>query len=204
MIDGHDPGPISRRSLVATLLAVAGSLLARPAAAELAPLGRLLPRPKAAAPWDDRFEVAITFDVTTPDGGRRPYVVVFVESLDGKPVRTVGIWIQKGRRSWIRQLRHWFRLERDRQVSGGAGDLADTLSSPTRRAGTYTMVWDGRSDTGEPVELGTYGLGIEAVRERGTYQLIRSEFTFDAKPFAEDLEGNLEIGGARVEYRERA
>jgi hypothetical protein len=202
MIDGDNPRRISRRSWLASLLAVGGSLLARPAAAHFEPLGRILALPQAA-PWDDRFEVAVTFDVTTPDGGRRPYVVVFVESLDGKPVRTVGIWIQRGRRSWIRQLRHWFRLERERQVAGGEGDLADTISSPTRRAGTYTMVWDGRSDTGEPVELGTYALGIEAVRERGTYQLIRSEFTFDAKPFAEDLEGNPEIGGARVEYRER-
>lgn len=203
-MDGDDPRPVTRRSLLASLLAVGGSLLARPAVGQFSLLDRMRPASARAAPWDDRFEVAITFDVTTPAGGRRPYVVVFVESLDGKPVRTVGMWIQRGRRSWIRQLRHWFRLERDRQVAGGEGDLADTISSPTRRAGTYTMVWDGRSDSGDPVELGTYAIGIEAVRELGTYQLIRREFTFDATPFAEDLEGNPEIGGARIEYRERA
>ncbi|MEX2583430.1 MAG: DUF2271 domain-containing protein [Gemmatimonadota bacterium] len=190
---------MSRRGALAGLLTMGAALVTRPAHA-LATLARSGPR---AAPWDDRFELAVTVEVITPSGGRRPYVVVYVETPDEKPVRTIGMWIQRGRRSWIRELRRWFRMERDRQRAGGAGDISDAISSPTRRPGTYTLVWDGRTDAGEPAEMGTYFVCVECVRERGSYQIIRQELTFAGTPFAVDLEGNQEIGGARVEYRER-
>jgi FAD:protein FMN transferase len=198
-----DPQPgVSRRGMLSSLVAAGLSLLARPALASAFPS---LPghRP-LAVPWDDRFEVAVTFELVTTSNGRRPYIAVFVETLDEKPVRTVGMYLQRGRRSWIRQLRRWFRMERDRQQAGGAGDIAETVSSPTRRPGTYSMIWDGRDDGGTPVEMGSYWVAVECVREGGSYQIMRQQFTFAAEPFATDLPGNPEIGGARVEYRQRA
>jgi hypothetical protein len=65
------------------------------------------------------------------------------------------------------------------------------------------VTWNGRDDRGAVVEQGTYRVIIEAAREHGSSQLIQQELTLAAKPVAADLQGNEEIGRARVEYRRR-
>ena len=77
-------------------------------------------------------------------------------------------------------------------------------ASPTRQAGRYTVVWRGTDDMLEPIEQGTYAVCIESERQGGTYQLIREEFTFASTPFEAEMEGNSEITGVRLEYRERS
>lgn len=197
----HDPeARITRRDLLARLVAFGLSLTGSRALAQAGrPFGSAGAR---AVPWDDRFELAITLHIQGP--GRRPYVAVFLEDEAGTPVCTVRLWVQKARRRWIADLRHWFRQERDRRAAGGS-DLIATVSSPTRQAGRYTVRWNGRDDAGRPVEQGVYQLCVETVRQGGGNHLVRQAFTFGTTPFQATLDGsNPDISEVSVEYRQRA
>ena len=179
---------LSRRGLLAGLAA-----LALP--------GRLLATggPKR---WDGGMEVAVDVTIATVEGVRvhRPYVAVYVQDKDGKPVRTLSLWVQTERRGpkWIPDLRRWWRDEPDHDK------LVQTVSSATRGAGRYGLVWDGKDDAGKPVPQGRYTILVEAAREHGTYGVISKEMEFAKKPVSERLAGNPEIESVAVEYRKRA
>jgi FAD:protein FMN transferase len=195
--EGSDPvRPLRRREFVAGLVALGLSLLGGRASAQRASAGAT-----GLAPWDERFEAAVV--VQLPEHQRRPYVAIYVEDASGGAVRTLSLWLQRLRRPWILQLRRYVRNEVMRQERDGGGDLIATVSSPTRRAGRYTVVWNGRNDAGALVDQGPYFLCIEVIRQSGSYQLIRQEFTFGTEPFSADLGSNVEIASARLEYRMR-
>ena len=190
---------ISRRGLLGRIstyaLAVAGA-------------GLLSKTDALAAPaWNKAMELGVDLEINAPDGGRRyhrPYVAVWIEDANGKPVRTLGLWVQTTRRGpqWIPDLRQWYRDEQARKQSSG-GDLIATVSEPTRSPGKYSLSWDGKNDAGKVVPQGNYTVAIEAAREHGTYQIMRSDVTLGSRPFAKNLDGNIEIKGARLEYRKR-
>jgi thiamine biosynthesis lipoprotein len=193
----EDLPPLSRRSILAAVVSFAFSL----------PTLVAFTNPtRTARKFDPRFELAVDFEVATQDGFRvrRPYVAVWVENLDGKSVRTLSVWVQQGRKGpkWIPDLRRWYRDERSRSQTDG-GDLIQTVSSPTREAGKYTLVWDGKNDQGKLVDQGEYTLCIEAARQHGTYQLITQPLKVETKTFRQTLAGNVEIKGAAVEFRKR-
>lgn len=158
------------------------------------------------AGWDKRFELAVDFTINEPEGGRyhRPFVAVWIEDADTAAVRTLSIWVQKTGKGprWHKDLKRWFRDEKERRVING-GDLIKSVSGATRPPGTYSLVWDGRDDDGKLVEQGNYILCIEAAREHGTYQLIKSELNIGSSPFSKSLGGNVEIKGASVAYRRK-
>jgi FAD:protein FMN transferase len=161
--------------------------------------------PLQGKPWDEHFELAVNFEINLPEGRRilRPYVAVWIEDKDGYSVRTLTLWFQLGRGvRWLNSLRRWLQKERQRQLAD-SGDLSNTVSSATRPAGKYQVVWNGHDDKNKPVAQGTYTLYIEAAREHGTYQLIRKELTLGSQPLKGDLEGNLEIKSASFEYRRK-
>ena len=185
--------PLSRRGLLAAFasFAVAAPLSARGLFAAVAP-----------KKWDPSMELAVDVTIATVEGTRvhRPYVAVWIEDKDGKAVRTLSLWVQTERRGprWIPDLKRWWRDEPDHDK------LVETISSATRGAGKYTLIWDGKDDAGKPVELGKYVLCVEAAREHGTYGVMKKELDFAKKPFRDKLEGNVEIEGAAVEFRKRA
>jgi len=194
--------PLDRRGALARLAGVALSLTGLTGFRRLAP-----DRPRVAAPkWDDRFELAVDLEIAAQQGYRyhRPYVAVWVEDANGKPVRTLSVWVNTSGRGprYIRELRRWFSMERDQQDAGGP-DLITTVSSATRLPGQYTVTWNGRDDRGGVVDQGAYRVVIEAAREHGSYQLMQQDLTLGAKPVAADLGSNEEIGRARVEYRRK-
>jgi hypothetical protein len=201
----HDRSPeptLGRRAMLGRLAAAALSFTGLTAFRRFAPSTSRIAAPK----WDDRFELAVDLEIAAPQGGRyhRPYVAVWVEDADGKPVRTLSAWLNTEGRGprYIRELRRWFSAEREQEQAGGP-DLVSTVSSATRNPGQYSVTWNGRDDRGNVVEQGTYRLFIEAAREHGTYQLMQQDLTLTTKPVAADLPGNEEIGRARVEYRRR-
>ena len=202
MHDTRFASPFGRRELVVRLAAIALSFTGLSAFKRFAP-----DVPRAAGPkWDDRFELAVDLEIAPQQGARyhRPYVAVWVADAEGRPVRTLLLWVNVNGRGprYIRELRRWFSLAREQQDAGGP-DLVATTSSATRLPGRYSVTWNGRDDRGNVVEQGTYRVLIEAAREHGTYQLMQEELTLAAKPVAADLPGNEEIGRARVEYRRR-
>jgi thiamine biosynthesis lipoprotein len=168
--------------------------------------------PKAAsrAPWGDEFELLVNFEINRPDteGGRyrRPFVAVWVEDTKGFPVRNVSLWVSLGGPGpweWMKDLRHWHRSDQVRKQVDKR-DMVFTISRPTRPPGKYSVIWDGKDDHGKPVERGEYTLYIDAAREHGTYQSIRKPLTIGDAPFAAELEGNVEVKSASVEYRRKS
>jgi FAD:protein FMN transferase len=148
----------------------------------------------------------VNFELNQPSDGRyaRPYVALWVEDKDGFPVRTLLLWLMRGRggERWLPDLRRWYRSDQMRAVVDTA-DLVATVSSATRQPGKYRAVWDGNDDHKKPVKPGAYTVYLEAVREHGTYQLMRKEVTIGTQPFREELAGNLEVKAASLEYRQR-
>lgn len=152
--------------------------------------------------WDPSMELSIDLTIATIEGRRvrRPYVAVWIEDAAGSAVRTLSLWIQKDRPGprWHPDLRRWWRKEEtDRDK------LVETVSSATRGPGKYSLVWDGKDDAGKPLNQGRYTLVIEAVREHGTYGVMKKELDLGKKPLRATLEGNEEIEGATVEFRKR-
>jgi FAD:protein FMN transferase len=124
---------------------------------------------------------------------RRPFVAVWIENKKKEPVRTLELWYNKKR--WLPDLKRWYSNNQSIMQDSVA---RASISSATRSAGKYTLVWDGLDATKKPVPGGTYTLYIEAAREHGTYQLIKQEFEWNGKPIHVDLEGGIEITSASL------
>ena len=204
--------PISRRRMVAAGLALGLGWGASPRRARaggapgsarrssaLGPGGGIA----AEVPWDERFELAITFTIGDPRGGmraRRPYVVVYVDDSEASPVRTVSLWAQDA--SWIRNLRRWYRGERAREEEQGTSLLA-TVTSATRNPGRYTVIWDGRDDRGALVEQGEYFICLETVRQGSGDYFTREPITLESTPFVAQIEPYGTFQDIELEFRER-
>jgi thiamine biosynthesis lipoprotein ApbE len=146
--------------------------------------------------WNANQELLINFELATFEGRfRRPFVAVWIEDEDHKPVRRIAIWYNKPR--WLPELRSWYSALRTNDI-----DLA-SITSATRPAGNYSLVWDGKNDAGQLVNQGKYTVFVEAAREHGTYQLIKQEMNFDGKPKDQVLPGNEEISSASLAYRNK-
>lgn len=159
--------------------------------------------PTAAADakaWPKGFALQVDFEIKAPEatGGRgrggwkRPYVAVWMEDLTGSPARTLCLWIEDKR--WLRDLRRWNRAHAE------TPEFADKVSQATRKAGTYTLAWDGTDDDGRQLVPGTYFVCIEVVREHGGYQLIRKEVELLQKPITLDLGSGAEVAKAGLSF----
>lgn len=148
----------------------------------------------ASSTWNDVMELAINFEIKAQ--GRRPYVAVWVEDWTGSPVRTLELWMQHTK--YLNHLRRWYNNER------GNNRLISSVSSPTRRAGQYSMIWDGLDDNGQAVAAGEYYICVEYARENGPYHLVRGRVNLDTTDFAETFLGGSELGDVHVEFRTRA
>jgi hypothetical protein len=163
------------------------------------------PRP----PWGDEFELVVNFEINRPDaeGGRyrRPFVAIWVEDKDGFPVRNLTLWVSLGGPGpweWLKDMKRWYRSDQNRKRVDKK-DMVLTISRPTRPPGKYSVIWDGKDDHGKPLDRGEYTVFIDAAREHGTYQGIRKQVTLADGPFAEELEGGIEIKSASIEYRRK-
>jgi thiamine biosynthesis lipoprotein ApbE len=144
--------------------------------------------------WAANQELLINIQVADLGGGaRRPYVAVWVEDADHKPVRRLALWYRKPR--WLPDLRSFSDAQRESPI-----DLM-SITSATRSAGNYSLVWDGKNDQGQFVEQGNYTIFIEAAREHGTYQLMKQSMKFDGKAKTQAIAGNEELSAASLTYR---
>lgn len=151
------------------------------------------------------LELVVQFELAQIPGElyRRPYVAIWLEDADNRPVRTALLWIQTTQPGprWHRDLLRWYRHDAIRRLADKR-DLIGTISGATRGPGRYKAVFDGKDDAGQPLPPGDYTLFLEIARERGTYQLIRQPLTLGATPIAEtQLKSHVEISSASYEYR---
>ena len=164
---------------------------------------------RLSIPWDKELELLVNFEINQPGGGRgryrRPYVAVWVEDDDGRPVRTLSLWVSMGGSGpfqWLPDLKRWYQGDQDRRLIEKK-EIFFTVARPTRPPGKYKVIWDGKDNDGKQLPGGDYTITVEAAREHGTYQSIRKQVTLAGKPFTEELKGNVEIKSATIEYRRK-
>ena len=149
--------------------------------------------------WNQNYELTVGFTINFVQGFRitRPYVAIWIEDPEGHPVRTVALWFDKFR--FLHELNTWYGDQLAYRTDG-ASTLARTVSSATRPAGQYTVVWDGKDDTGKLVPAGKYVIFVEASREHGTHQWVKQEVDFNGTPKRMDLQGGVEAGSIYIDY----
>lgn len=146
--------------------------------------------------WNANQELVINFELARFEGRfRRPFVAVWIEDENHKPIRRIALWYNKPR--WLPDLRSWYAAQRASEID------VTSITGATRPAGNYSLVWDGKNDAGQFVNQGKYTVFVEAAREHGTYQLIKQEMNFDGKPKDQVLPGNEEITSASLAYRNK-
>ena len=123
----------------------------------------------------------------------RPYVAVWIEDSNRKPVRTVQLWV--GKDEWLKDLRSWWR-----KVGRYDRELVDAVTSATRPAGEYRFVWDGLDDAGNRVEQGDYTFYVEVVREHGGRNYLRQKINLAEASFTHHLKPTEETGDIRLQY----
>jgi thiamine biosynthesis lipoprotein ApbE len=155
----------------------------------------------AAGMWDPAYELTISVDLAVFNGfAKRPYLAVWAEDANKKPVRTIALWYNKDR--YLPEMRGWYRMA---ESAGGADayTFAHSVASATRGGGKYTIQWDGKDNSGKLVPAGKYTIYIEAAREHGSYQLLHDEMDFSGSPAKTELKGGTEISGAALDYHKR-
>ena len=141
-------------------------------------------------------EMVIGFTFTPETGGlvKNPYVAVWVETPQGELVKTVSLWYEqtsKGKK-YLSDMRKWY------SASSGA---TPSTSGATRAAGSYSVVWNGTNEAGDPVAQGDYVVYIEAAREDGPYELLSQPVTVGTTGFNDQLAAKGEITAASITYK---
>ncbi len=157
--------------------------------------------------WNEAYHFVINFSIKKPSGRfERPYSAVWIEDVNGDPVRTISLWANTDPKhiKYLAELRRWSKMDKLRKTKDDTGkdatDLAASVSGPTRLPGNYSVVWDGKNDQKKPVAQGTYILFIEVAREDGPYQRIRQEITFGESAFKKEVADSGEIEKVSLEF----
>lgn len=146
---------------------------------------------------------SLTLQLTLPEmttaSYYRPYVSAWVEKAEDKAVvGTVAVWYDTRLRdglgkSWLRQLRTWWRT--------GGDQLAmpvDGVSGATRPAGTHTLqLADGKGALAQ-LPPGRYLMAVEVAREQGDRELLRVPFEWRGAANTAQAEGTRELGKVTV------
>ena len=163
-------------------------------AATTPPANPLPPFGAKPGAWPNGYQVTLTINLKTPDGGRakRPYVAVWVENTEGKTVRTVAVWGNK--RKYLPDLHAWWKLaQADEQ-------WAASVTRATRAAGQHRIVWDGLDDKGAPLPPGTYNIVLEVNREHGTYAMQSGKIEVGKQPAKGVIAAASEFEEAQIAY----
>jgi thiamine biosynthesis lipoprotein len=152
-------------------------------------------RAQASSGWPADFRLTIDYEIPRQSNGlaQPPYVVVWITDSGGAPVRTLAAMGTDAR--FIDENFIWWR-----RVGRAMGRGIDAVAKPTRRAGRYSLGWDGRDDKGQPSPQGRYTVHIEASREHGGHSYQTLEMTLGAQPANAESAGAGELGPAAVRY----
>lgn len=151
--------------------------------------------PAKGEPWPAGYQLSVALELPKIDGARkyrRPYVAVWVEGADGKPVKTVTVWGNEGR--WLKDLTDWWRIGK------GDGALVKAVTRATRGPGKYELAWDGKDDKGVPVPRGEYTVRVEVHREHGKHVRQAGKIDLKDAPATLKLAANEETGETVVSF----
>jgi FAD:protein FMN transferase len=149
----------------------------------------------AGGAWPEGFQVTVPIQlpqINIARRYRRPYVAVWVEDTNGKPVRTLTVWGNS--QKYLKDLTDWWKIARDDRT------LVKAVTRATRSPGKYSLVWDGKDDKGKPVGQGTYTIRIEVHREHGAHRRQSGKIECGTDPATVTLAKNDESGESVVQY----
>lgn len=137
-------------------------------------------------------EISVQLPVIETSQYHRPYVAVWVENEQQQPVRLIALWVQKP--DWLKDLRRFWR-----KIGRSDSALVDAVSGATRKAGSYTLLWDGKDNNGQALAPGQYTLLVEAAREQGGRSLAKSDFTLPGSHSRLDITADGELGNISMQ-----
>lgn len=145
--------------------------------------------------WPAHFQVTLNLQIPPPPANakrvERPYVALWVEDSNGKPIRTITVW---GNGRWMKSLTNWWKF------AAGQPDLISSTTRATRDAGNYQVVWDGLDDKGAPVPQGTYTIVLEVHREFGGHDTQRGKIDCESAAAQSTIPGATEFNDCPLAY----
>jgi hypothetical protein len=157
--------------------------------------------------FQSSMELVVTWTYTAVESRGRihnPYVGVWIEDADGVPVRIVHFEFQLDRgHKWLKDMKRWYRVD-EIMVALGQQSSADTTTQATRVPGTYAVAWDGKNADGDFVAHGTYTVFVEAAREKGPYQYVKTAITIGDTPVTKQGEPTGDLTTVKLELRAKA
>jgi thiamine biosynthesis lipoprotein len=145
--------------------------------------------------WPSDFSFTVDYEIPKIDATnyRRPYLAIWIATKDGNALNQLLVLGDSSR--WLQELPLWWRRHGRRNESSISG-----IARPTRRAGSYSVDWNGRDDQGKAVAPGDYVLHVEAAREHGAHETLELPFTLSNEPFRAERRGESEIGRVSLRF----
>ena len=132
------------------------------------------------------FEIELTIPSLDISPYHKPYVAVWLETLDRKPVHTFVFWREQS--DWFKDLRQWWR-----KVGRAENTSYDAVSGATRKPGTYLIEWQAQALKGD------YVLHFEAVREQGSREYLKQKLKINLNlQQSYVLQGKSEFGEIKI------
>ena len=132
----------------------------------------------------------ITYEIPRLDvsGYRKPYVAVWIEGADRKPVKMYTVLFDQSPigDKWLPDLKTWWRR------GGRAMKMpVSGVTRPTRGPGQYKIKMGSLSDLPE----GSYSLVVEGAREKGGREILKAPFDWKpGEPVSVSAQGSSELG----------
>ncbi len=130
----------------------------------------------------------------------RPYVAIWIEKPDQSFVSNLAVWYDLKLKDdegtkWLKDLRQWWRRSgRELRMP------VDGLSSPTRAPGQHAVAFTGSKSPLAQLPPGEYQIVIEAAREVGGRELLRTPLQWPPKAAQSiQLKGDHELGAVSVD-----
>lgn len=153
-----------------------------------------LPSIAKSIPDNAQMDIELVIPSIVTSTYARPYVAVWIEDAQRKPVRTLQLWV--GKDEWLKDMRSWWR-----KIGRYDRVLVDAVTSATRPAGKYRFSWDGLDQDGKRVEQGDYTFYVEVVREHGGRNYLRQKIKLGDVGFIHQLAATEETGVITLQYQ---
>ena len=148
----------------------------------------------ATSSWPQGYQAQLDYVIPKIDVPkyRAPYVVIWVTDSNKQLVRTLQVWGDEHK--WQDSNYVWWRRY------GRKMDNLDTVAKPSRQAGRYSVVWDGKDDQGKRVAAGQYQVHIESAREHGDHSYQSFDLEVSPKPSVQSKPAKDELGTLQLRF----
>jgi thiamine biosynthesis lipoprotein len=191
----------ARHGAAAVVVDGEGASHAAPAWSSLAPprlIRAAAPAAAAGPAWPTGFALTVDYEIPRIAGERAypPYVSIWITDAANAPVRQ--LLLLGDDQNYIDQNYIWWR-----RVGRSAPTVVDAVARPTRPAGRYSAVWDGKDNAGRPVGQGRYTVHIEATREHGGHSYQTIPLQLGGVPVEGAAVAGDELGAGRARFGRR-